>query len=186
MSSPWCNLLPTSLEVCGAEYEIRSDYRAVLDICSAIADPELSDQERQFAALDILYPGFDEMPIAHYQDAIRQCFWFINGGDDPPAENPVKLIDWEQDFKLIVAPVNRVMGQEVRAVEYLHWWTFLAAYCEIGDCLFAQVVRIREKQARGKSLDKSEQEFYRKNRDLVDLKSKYTPADDALLKQWGF
>lgn len=186
MSSPWRDLLPTRLEVCGVEYEIRSDYRAVLDIFAAIADPELNDQERQFAALDILYPGFDEMPIEHYREAVSRCFWFINGGDDPPAENPAKLIDWEQDFKLIVAPVNRVMGQEVRAVEYLHWWTFLAAYCEIGDCLFAQVVRIREKQARGKGLDKSEQEFYRKNRDLVDLKSKYTPADDALLKQWGF
>lgn len=185
MSNPWRDLLPTRLEVCGVEYEIRSDYRAVLDIFAALSDPELNDQERQFAALDILYPGFDEMPTDHYQDAIRQCFWFINGGDDPPAENPVKLIDWEQDFKLIVAPVNRVMGQEVRAVDYLHWWTFLAAYCEIGDCLFAQVVRIREKQARGKSLDKSEQEFYRKNRDLVDLKNKYTPADDALLKRWG-
>jgi len=47
-----------------------------------------------------------------------------------------KLADWEQDFPLIVNPVNRVLGYEVRDCEYCHWWTFLSAYYEIGDCLF--------------------------------------------------
>ena len=185
MSSPWKGLLPTSLEVCGTDYEIRSDYRAALDICTALSDPELNDQERQFTALAILYPDFEKMPQEYYQEALRRGFWFINGGEEPPAADTPKLIDWEQDFKLIVAPVNRVMGQEVRAADFLHWWTFLAAYYEIGDCLFAQVVRIREKRFRGKSLDKSEQEFYRKNRDLVELKNKYTAGENAVLKQWG-
>lgn len=178
--------LPKSLEVCDTEYEIRSDFRAALDICIALNDPDLDDSDRGEAALTILYPDFEDMPPEHYDEAVNQLLWFINGGDDPPEKAPPKLIDWQQDFKLITAPVNRVLGQEIRAAEYLHWWTFLTAYYEIGDCLFAQVVRIREKQARGKGLDKSEQEFYRKNRDLVDLKIKYTLADDALMKQWGF
>lgn len=184
MSAPWRDLLPTSLEVCGQEYEIRSDYRAVLDICAALSDRELNDQERQFAMLDILYPGFEEMAPAHFQEAVSKALWFINGGDDPPEAETPRLIDWQQDFKLIVAPVNRVMGREIRAENYLHWWTFLAAYYEIGDCLFAQVVRIREKQARGVSLDKGEQKFYKKNRDIVELKNKYTAQDDALLGVW--
>ena len=184
MSSLWNGLLPTSLEVCGAVYEIRSDYRAVLDICAALSDQELSDQERAFAALDILFPSFEEMPPEHIQTAVDKCYWFINGGEKPAAENAPKLIDWEQDFRLIVAPVNRVMGQEIRAAEYLHWWTFLAAYYEIGDCLFAQVVRIREKQARGASLDQSERKFYKKNREIVDLKNKYTAQDDDILNLW--
>lgn len=139
MSSPWRDLLPTRLEVCGVEYEIRSDYRAVLDIFAAIADPELNDQERQFAALDILYPGFDEMPIEHYREAVERCFWFINGGDDDQERQHVKLMDWEQDFKYIIAPINRITGTEVRSVEYMHWWTFIAAYYEIGDCTFVSV-----------------------------------------------
>ena len=46
--------LPTSLEVRGTEYEIRSDYRAALDICAALSDPELDNQEKALAALIIL------------------------------------------------------------------------------------------------------------------------------------
>lgn len=66
----------------------------------------------------------------------------------------------------------------------LHWWTFLSAYYEIGDCLFAQIVRIREKKAKGKALDKSDREFYRKNRALIDIKTHYTEAEDDLVKMW--
>ena len=54
--------LPKSLTVCGSEYEIRSDYRAVLDICAALSDTELDDQEKAIIALDIMYPAFLDMP----------------------------------------------------------------------------------------------------------------------------
>ena len=42
MSAPWNNGLPTRMEVGGVEYEIETDYRAILDICAAISDPELT------------------------------------------------------------------------------------------------------------------------------------------------
>lgn len=177
--------LPTSLMVCASEYEIRSDYRAALDICAALSDSELSDEDKAFVVLDIFYPAFKEMPQEHYEQAIEKCFWFINCGDEEQNRRAPKLMDWEQDFKYIVAPINRVVGQEVRAVPYLHWWSFVSAYYEIGDCLFAQIVRIREKKARGKHLDKEEQKFYRENRQMVDFKTNYTDAEHEILKQWG-
>ncbi len=176
--------LPKSLEIGGTEYEIRSDYREVLDVCAALNDPDLSDQERAIAALCIFYPGFDAMPAAHVQGALEQCYWFINGGEEPEKANGPRLMDWEQDFTRIVPPVNRVVGTDVRALPYLHWWTFLAAYYEIGDCLFAQIVRIRSKRAAGKTLDKQDREFYRKNRKLIDLSTRHTGEEQELLKQW--
>ena len=178
--------LPKSLTICGSEYEIRSDYRAVLDICIALSDAELNDQEKALVALDIMYPAFASMPPEHYQEAVRQCFWFINcGADDDPTHKAPKLVDWEHDFMHIVAPVNRVVGQEIRAVPYLHWWSFISAYYEIGDCTFAQIVRIRDKKARGKPLDKADQEWYRRNRNLVDIPTGYTEAENEILKLWG-
>lgn len=177
--------LPASLEICGTSYEIRSDYRAILDIMVALSDPELDDQSKAYVALTILYPGFDDMPREHYEEALKQCFWFINGGEDDNGPKSPKLIDWEQDFSLLIAPINRVIGNEIRSVEYLHWWSFLSAYMEIGgECTFAQVVSIRDKLSRHKKLEKHEQEWYRRNRHLVDFKRKYTQADDDLLKQW--
>ncbi len=178
--------LPKSVEICGDEYKIRSDYRAVLDICIALSDPDLDENEKAYTILDIFYPDFENMPRDYYDEAIKQCFWFINCGDENQNQNQKtpKLVDWEQDFKLIVAPINRVMCAEVREKDYWHWWSFISAYYEIGECLFAQVVRIREKLAKGKKLDKSDSEFYRKNRAMVDIKTTYTTQEEQLLKEW--
>lgn len=183
--------LPKSVVIGGRDFPIRYDYRVILDIFEAMNDPELTDQERALAVLQMFYVDFGA--VEDYEAAIRECFWFINGGkyEDSSKKKP-RLVAWEQDFPYIAAPINRVLGYEIRAVEYdpetntggLHWWTFLSAYMEIGDCLFAQVVGIRSKKARGKKLDASDQEFYRRNRDLVDIKARYTEAEEELLKQW--
>lgn len=179
--------LPTSLAVCGTEYEINSDFRAILDIIIALNDVDLTDSEKAFFALGFFYPDFEQMPREHHQEALRWCFWFINGGCDEEqmTKNPAKLMDWEQDFSYIVSPVNRVLGYEVRAEKYLHWWTFLGAYMEIGECTFAQIIRIRNAKARGKKLDKADQEWYNRNRQMVDLKTTYASTEIDLLKQWG-
>ena len=184
--------LPTQLEIGGEWYDIRFDYRVILEICTALADPDLSPQEKAFVLLDIFYPDFDKMPVEDYEEAIKQCFWFINCGDEETKQKAPKLVDWEQDFKYIVAPINRLCGQDIRAVPYdfsensggFHWWTFISYYYEIGDCLFAQIVRIRDARARGKKLEKSDKEWLRQNRHLVDFKNKYSSAEEELLKQW--
>ena len=178
--------LPKSLEVCGTTYEIRSDYRAVLDICTAFSDIELTEQEKAFVALQILYVDFENMPPQHYEEALKKCVWFIDiGEEEHTTTNKMKVMDWEQDFKYIVGPVNRVVGQDIRSVDYLHWWSFISAYYEIGDCLVAQIVNIRTKKAKGKKLDKTEQEWYRNNRNLVDIKTKLSEQEEKLLKEWG-
>ena len=178
--------LPTSVDVNGTEYGIRSDYRAVLDILTALTDNELDDHLKTEAALEIFYPGFDEMPPGDYQEAQNQCFRFIDRGQDrKEKKHEPALMSWEQDFDIIIAPINRIAGCEVRALEYLHWYSFLSFYQEIGDCLFAQVVRIRDKKAHGKPLDKQDREFYRKNRDIIDLKTTYTESEKDVLAAWG-
>lgn len=183
--------LPTSVEIDGVNYAIRYDFRAILDIFEALNDPDLEQWERILAALQIFYIDFDQ--LTDYNTAAVECFKFINGGnDDPQNKKSPKLMDWEQDFPYIVAPVNRIIGKEIRSIPYdektntggLHWWTFLSAYTEIGECFFAQVVRIRDLKARGKTLDKSDREFYRRNRDVIDIKTRYSDAENELLSAW--
>lgn len=165
--------------------DIRWDYRAALDVCVALSDPEFSNEDRALALLQILYPDWEEISPQDLQEAVTKGLWFLNGGsDEEPTRKAPKLMDWEQDFQMIVSPINRVIGREIREPTPLHWWTFLSAYYEIGDCLFAQVVRIREKKARGKQLDKAEREWYRNNRELVDFKTTYTQAEQDLLEQF--
>lgn len=183
--------LPKKVNISGSAFEIRYDFRVILDIFEALNDPDMDNQERVIAVLVMFYPDYKNLP--DYEEAVKKLFWFINGGEESAdrRKHP-KLVDWQQDYRLIIAPVNRVLGQESRSVHYdaktntggLHWWTFLAAYQEIGDCLFAQVVRIRSKRHKGKKLDKSEQEFYRKNRDIIDIKTRYSKEEEAFFAQW--
>ena len=178
--------LPTSLVICEKEYKIRSDYRAVLDVCTALTDVELGEQDKYEALLEIFYPDFENMPPEHYGDAIKACYDFISGGEaKSTGKSEPQLVSWEQDFKYIIAPINKAAGVDIRGLDYLHWWTFLAYYMEIGDCLFAQIVNIRNKRARGKPLSKEEREWYRRNRELVDIRAVYAERENEVLATWG-
>lgn len=176
--------LPTSTNIGGHTYTFRSDFRAVLDIIAAMVDPELPSQDRAVVCLLIFYDEFEAMNRRDWQEAIDYMQWFINGGDDKPPKKQAKLMDWVQDADLIAAPVNRVLGYECRTCDYLHWWSFLAAYMEIGDCLFAQVVSIRKKLRSGKKLDKSDKQFYARNKHLVDFKIEPTEQENEIVNEW--
>lgn len=175
--------LPGSVEVGGVERPVRTDFRACLDVLTVMSDAELADDERGYIALSVFYPGFDDLLPGDWQEAIEKMEWFLRGGGAEERGNRPKLADWAQDFPLIIGPVNRVLGYEARQAEDLHWWTFLAAYAEIGDCMFAQVVSIRKKLKTGKKLDKSDRQFYRENRELVDFHAP-VPAGGGVPDEW--
>jgi len=72
-------------------------------------------------------------------------------------------------------------------LQYLHWWTFFSYYMEIGEGLFSQVVSIRSKKAQHKKLEKYEQEFYRENKKLVDIRkplSEEEQRQDDAMRAW--
>ena len=175
--------LPKSFRFGGREYGIRYDFREILDICAALEDPELDLKEKAIVACMIFYPEYEQIPAEHIREAVEKCYWFINGGEDAPQKKGPRLVSWEKDIKHIIAPINRIMGREIRDVPLgeLHWWTFLSAYMEIGDCTFAQVVRIRNLMAKGKTLDKHDREWYRQNAHLVNIPIKLTQEEKEFL-----
>lgn len=168
--------LPTSVEIDGNTYNIRNkcDYRVVLDVISALNDPELEEQDKIKCALFIFYESVEK--ITNHEKAFVKMMEIINNGEtvDNTEEEKPQYMSWEKDFKIVVAPINRILGYEVRSVEYLHWWSFLSAYMEIGECFFATVVSIRKKRRTGKTLEGWEKEFYKENRKVIDLPNNLT------------
>ena len=175
--------LPTSVYIDETEYKIRSDYRAILDIFSALADPELTQEDKVIVAVNIFYEDIPDIEL--WGQALKEFSLFVNMGEEEPLRKLPKLMDWKQDFKYIIAPINRVIGKEIRSLDYVHWWTFLAAYYEIGECTFSQIVSIRDKLVKNKPLEKWEREWYRSHKEMVDFKTVFTEAEEDLLKQWG-
>ena len=176
--------LPQTLDVNGSEYKIRSDFRSVLRIIAAFSDDELTTEEKIYVCLRQLYEGFARMPAADYTQAYEKAMWFLNCGAEPKEKNSPKVVDWNHDEQLIFPAVNKVAGQEVRLTQYMHWWTFMGFFQSIDrEDTYGYVLMLRQKRAKGKQLEKHEQEFWNNNRDICDLHmeaSSGAEAEDAL------
>ena len=183
--------LPTTLTVNGREEPIRYEYTAVLDAISALNDRELEDGEKLFSCLFILYENFESFGKDDMLPAFQAAMEFINNGLDEEKKNNVKLVDFEQDARIMIPAINRVAGKEIRNEDNIHWWTFLGWFMEIGDCTYSTVLNIRTKKSKNKQLEKWEQDFYKENRKMVDIQTKLTEAerrqleeDERLLKEF--
>ena len=193
MGSAW--EFPSSLNVGGIDYEIRTDYRAVLDLLAALNDPDLKEDDPQDTAymqgrviMEIMYPDCDNIPAEHWTEAIEKVCEFIDMGITDERKRP-KTMDWEQDAPIIIPAINKVLNCEIRAQNHIYWWTFMGAYMEIGESLFSNVIHIRQKKAKGKKLEKWEQEFYSENKSLIDFKQKSSRSKEekeALRNYFGY
>lgn len=166
--------LPVTIKIRDNEFRIRNngDYRVVLDCFSALQDVELSEEERVISSLVIFYEDINEYADINtlftteedLTQAINEMFNFFNCGQkNVGAKQDYKLIDWNEDAQMICSAVNNISHTEIRAVEYCHWWTFMGYYTSIGESVLSTVVGIRNKVAKGKKLEKYEQDFKKEN-----------------------
>ena len=180
--------LPTSLCVNGVVYPMHTDFRVILNLLTDLNDPDLfepraDEREKSYVTAYIILralfgKNFEKLPRSDWQEAVEKAVEFIDMGIKEDKRRKPHTMDWKQDASIIIPAVNRVQGCEIRSLPYLHWWTFLGAYLEIGgDCLFSQIINIRTKKSKGKKLEKWEKEFYAENKNLVDLKKRYSEEE---------
>lgn len=131
----------------------------------------------------IMFPDRGLIAEDETAEALAAAVGFIDCGHRAEAGAP-RLFDWEADAELIVPAVNKIAGGDVRALPYLHWWSFLSYFFEIGDSLFASVLRIRQKRASGARLDAAEAEFYRENRRLFGARTEAGSREEEEILKW--
>lgn len=186
--------LPEALTVGGEEYPIRTDYRNVLDVFEAFQNPDLSDVEKWEVAIYMMFECFscydDAFEAAEagflvegaengfpIDEAIKQISWFISAGQPEKQVLEQPTYNWTQDEQMIFSAVNKVAGRETRELEYLHWWTFLGYFNEVGEGTFSFIVGIRHKLNKGKKLEKQEKEFLSHNKEIVLMKKPLTKEE---------
>lgn len=172
--TPWS--LPECAEIGGKAYQINTDFRDILDVIRYLEDPDQPEYLRWRIAIALFFEG--DIPIEYQQEAMEYLADFIACGEKDSKPSP-KLLDWEQDAQAIVADVNKVAGVEIRSVQYMHWWTFIAYFQAIGEGQLSTLVAIRDKLQRGKKLEKWELEFYQKNKERVNLRKRYSAEELA-------
>ena len=111
--------LSDSVTVSGIEYPVRTDFRTILEIFVMLDDPDLTDADKTEALLRIFYVNRP----TDVETALRVFTEFVEPRQaaKSPVSQKSRLIDWQQDFDLMVAPINHILGFECRAVDYLHW-----------------------------------------------------------------
>ncbi len=176
--------LPLALDVGGRKYEVRADFRSVLRIIEAFSDDELTTEDKIYVCMKQLYKEFDRIPREYYAEAYEQAVWFINCGQPESKRSSTKIVDWKKDEQLIFPAVNKVAGKEVRAEQFMHWWTFMGCFGSIDrDDTYGYILMLRQKKAKGKQLEKWEKEYWNNNRGMCDLHattSSGIEAEDAL------
>ena len=168
--------LPVRTTIGGKVYGLHADYRDVLEIIACLEDPNLPEYLRWRIALALFYE--ERIPEAHRQEAMDYLCRFLNCGETASGGGPT-LLDWQQDAGLIVADVNKVAGQEIRNLPYLHWWTFLGWFLSIGEGNLSTLVSIRDKLLRGKKLEPWEQTYYHRNKARVKMQKNYSAEELA-------
>lgn len=178
--------LPKTCVIDGIEHSINTDYRDILEIISILQNENIEERIKISAVLQIFYVD-DIKDIKNIKSAIDTLMLFINCGENTEEKIPQpKQIDWEQDYLFIVSDVNKSANAEIRALPYLHWFTFISYFSGIGEGQLSQLVNIRNKLRKGEKLEKYEREYYYANVDKVKFKEKYTSEEqeeiDELLK----
>lgn len=180
-------MLPQTLNINGRAYKIRSDYRDILQIIAAFGDKELSDEEKAYVCLKRLFIAMESIPKSDYQDAYEAAVTFIECHTSDRKPSP-KVVNWEKDEQLIFPAINKVAGMEVRAVPYMHWWTFLGYFQSIDrEDIWGFILTIRQKRAKGKKLEKYEKDFLNANRDIceVEFREEKVTTEDSLAKMFN-
>lgn len=173
--------LPKTAVFQGTTYELNPDFRDLLEIIGYLQQEELPEFIRWQVALALFYR--QAVRPEHIQAAMDYLCWFLSGGDPGKDKPGPVLMDWQQDAQAIIADVNKAAGQEVRALPFVHWWTFLSWFHSVGQGQLSVLVGIRDKLRRGSKLETWEREFYRQNRQRVELKKKYSARELAEQKR---
>lgn len=187
--------LPIRIAINDQEYKITNngDYRMVIDCFFALNDLELTKEYRIYTSLIIFYEDINSIDdiLIKFGDnidiAVQKMFDFFSCGNSGHKTH-YKLLDWEQDEQMICSAINNVANTEIRAVPYLHWFTFIGYFMSIGEGTFSTIVSIRDKIMRGKKLEKYEREFKQNNPEYFMWSNKTTEQlelEKELLANWN-
>lgn len=163
--------LPKSIKLGEKEYPIMSDYRVGIRLMQMFEDPELTDSEKLFIAMRVIFKDAVISGI-YLQEALEKTVWFLNGGDlnqTSSAGSQRRLYSWNQDLRFIIAAVDKTVGFSVRGKAFFHWWDFLSAFSEVGESSFSTIVSQRLLKQKGKQTE-SDIEWWADNADIAELR----------------
>lgn len=166
---------------------IRTDYRIGVQIQLCISDPDLSDSEKTWTALNLLY-GNGIPPDLNV--AINGLSWFMSCGspqqDQESEAVEAPLYSFEADSGRLVSGFRRVFGIDISR-EKIHWFEFVSMLGDLGGTAFTNVIDIRSTDP--SEVDKKKRAEFMRMKRRFSLSEQFTAEEleqinefDKLLK----
>ncbi len=189
MSSLLLDPLPSSVEIDGTAWEIRSDFRTSIRFEELMQSGGQSEADRLLQALTLYYPALPHNLAA----AVERMLWFYRCGETPEAdagpadgETDGPAYSFEHDADLIYAAFYAQYRIDLNA-DTLHWWKFKALFKGLHeDHAFVKIMGYRAVRITA-DMSKEQKAFYRRMKQLHQLpmprekKKKLQDIESALL-----
>ena len=166
------DLLPTTVDIEGIEYEINSDFRTSILFELLMQDIEIEDEEKTIQALQLYYKKCPK----NIDEAINKMLWFYSCGkentlkaDNKTGSSSEKIYDFDYDDEYIYSAFLDQYGIDLNEIEYLHWWKFKAMFKALKED--NEIVKIMGYRSidLSKVEDKKQKEFYKKMKKTYEI-----------------
>lgn len=166
------DLLPTTVDIEGIEYEINSDFRASILFELLMQDVEIEDEEKIIQALQLYY----KQRPNNIEEAINKMLWFYSCGKEndlksnsKTGSNSEKIYDFNYDDEYIYSAFLDQYGVDLNEIEYLHWWKFKAMFKALKED--NEIIKIMGYRSidLSKVEDKKQKEFYKKMKKIYEI-----------------
>ena len=167
------DLLPTTVDIEGIEYEINSDFRTSILFELLMQDLELSEEEKIIQALTLYYKKWPH----NIEKAIDKMLWFYSCGKNKnlksnknkSGSNAEQIYSFDYDDEYIYSAFLDQYRIDLNDIEYLHWWKFKAMFKALKED--NEIVKIMGYRAidLSKIEDKNQKEHYKKMKKLYEI-----------------
>ncbi|WP_404988097.1 bacteriophage Gp15 family protein [Clostridium culturomicium] len=166
------DIVPTSVDIGGEDYEINSDFRTSILFELLMQDEGLSDEEKIIQALELYYPVIPQ----NLNEAVEQMLWFYRCDKEVrefkgkgTGKSSSQIYSFEYDDDYIYSAYLDQYGIDLQDIEYLHWWKFKAMFKALKeDNMIVKIMGYRSMDI-SKIKDKEQKEYYTKMKKLYEI-----------------
>ena len=162
-------------------YLIRTDYRIGIQISLVLDDPNLSEEDRIWVALCLLY-GKSMPPL---ETALAGMTWFMRCGEEKEMEIGGKRLMWfDFDAARLYSSFRQTFGIELHKTK-LHWFEFMAMIDSLDESsALSHAIQIRGTDT-SKMKGKQKHDYERLKRNLTPAPALSDEEKEAVEAFWA-
>jgi hypothetical protein len=167
---------PELITIDGVDYEINTDYKYALACFQCINDKEISDTERAYGIIGILYK---EEPT-DLKEALRMAIKYLRCGKDTPQDDTPPDMSFEVDENYIKTSFMSDYRIDLDEAK-MHWWKFCNLLQGLtDDCILNRIRDIRNYDISSVKDVKAREKVIRAKRSVA-LPDNLTDEDESIL-----